>query len=190
MAGRVHPAALGYDGRMLRLARVGIVCFLVSACGGASDQDVLSASSSTSSGGAGASSTSSSGGTSTSSSGGSTGNDGGSTNPPAGSCPQENEPNDDQGSANKLVTSICGVLAPASETDFLTFELPPGTKTMNLTFEGNIKMRITVDGKDAVEISPASNPRIPFVVGRPYLVEIRAFSGGDKIAWRVNLNRT
>lgn len=85
---------------------------------------------------------------------------------------------------------MCGVLAPGSETDFLTFELPPGTKSMNFTFDGNVKIKVSVDGKDTVEISPTSNPPIPFVVGRPYLIEIRAFSGGDKIPWRVNLNRT
>lgn len=117
-------------------------------------------------------------------------NDAGTPNDPAGKCPQESEPNDDRENANKLLSSLCGVLSPSSETDFLTFELPPGTKSMSLTYDGNVKMKVSVDGKDTVEISPASNPPIPFVVGKPYSIEVRAFSGGEKVTWRVNLSRS
>ena len=165
------------------------------ACGGASEQDVLSESSSS-----GASGTTGTSGASTSSSSSSGGTTSGSPPPPqadagtketgAGACPREEEPNDEPSDATLLATSICGVLSPGSETDYLTFELPPGTKTMNLTFEGNIKMRVFVDGREPVEISPESNPKIPFVVGSPYVVQVRAHSGGDKVAYRVNLIRS
>lgn len=107
-----------------------------------------------------------------------------------GACPQEDEPNNEPKLANKLNTSLCGVLSPGTENEYLTFELPQGTKTMNLTFEGDIEMRVIVEGHYPVMISPASNPPIPFVVGKPYYIEVTAFKGGDKIPWRVNLNRT
>lgn len=162
------------------------------ACGGATEQDVLSASSS----GSASSSSSSSSSSASSSSGGSSpggsssGDTGGPKDPPSPSCTQESEPNDAPRSANELVTSVCGVLDPASEVDFLTFELPEGTKTMGLGFEGDIKMRVFVEGHDTVEISPKENPPVPFVIGTPYYIQIRAFSGGDTTTWRVTLNRT
>lgn len=83
--------------------------------------------------------------------------------------------------------SVCGTLLPSAEIDYLTFILAPGTKSMDFTFSGNVKILITV-GDEKVELSPQSNPPIPFVVGERYLVRIGANGGAAaKVDWRVNL---
>jgi hypothetical protein len=178
----------------------GLVGMIALACGGASDQDVLSASSSTSSSGSsssGAAASSSSGATSTSggttssgsSSGGTTTTDAGKP-PPTGTCEPEAEPNNEPGDANELKTSLCGSLLPVTELDFVTWKLESNTKTMDFTYQGNVKIRIFVEGHDPVELSPTSNPAIPFVVGKPYLARISAAATAAKIDWRVNLVTT
>lgn len=198
MADRVHPPCLGYDGRMRWYLPLAVVSFLGSACGGASEQDVLSASSSgtTSATSSSGGSSTSSGGSSTSSSGGTTSSSGGSSSgpgpkDPGGTCVQETEPNDEPKNANELVTSLCGVLSPGSESEYLTFELPSGTKTMAITFDGDIEMRVLVEGHDPVVISPKQNPQIPFEIGKRYFIEVTAASSTTaSVKWRVNLNRT
>lgn len=180
----------------MRGIRLSLLSFtlLAAACGGAKDQDVLAESSSSSGSSGSTSKAGSSGGGGTSSSGASTSSSGGSHVDPVadggGSCEQEREPNDLPKQANELTTSSCGVLSNGSDKEYLTFELPQGTKTMSLTFEGDIVMRVFVEGQDVVTISPKSNPPIPFVIGKPYYIEVTAFSGGKQPTWRVNLERT
>lgn len=59
---------------------------------------------------------------------------------------------------------------------------------MDLTFSGNVKLRIFVEGAEQVELSPTSNPPIPFVVGKPYIVRITNAGGAAaKVDWRVNV---
>lgn len=83
---------------------------------------------------------------------------------------------------------MCGALIPSSELDFLTFTLKQGTKTMDFTFTGDVKITIFVEGHEKVELSPQSSPPIPFVVGKPYLVRISANGGvAAKVDWRVTL---
>jgi hypothetical protein len=162
------------------------------ACGGASEQDVLSTSSTASSSGASTGATASSSGTTSSgsSSGGST-IDAGPSPPPPGTCTQETESNNEPSDANELKGSVCGSLLPSGELDFLTFTLKQGTKTMDFTFRGDVKITILVEGNEKVELSPTSNPPIPFVVGKPYVVRISANSGpAAKVEWRVNLVTT
>lgn len=96
--------------------------------------------------------------------------------------------NNEPGDANDLEGSVCGALLPSAELDFLTFTLKQGTKTLDFTFSGNVKITIFVEGHDKVELTPQSNPPIPFVVGKPYLVRISANGGtAAKVDWRVNL---
>ena len=95
--------------------------------------------------------------------------------------------NNEPSAANELVGSVCGTLLPSAEFDYLTFTLKQGTKSMDFTFSGNVKILITV-GDEKVELSPQSNPPIPFVVGKPYLVRIGSNGGAAaKVDWRVNL---
>jgi hypothetical protein len=64
---------------------------------------------------------------------------------------------------------------------------------MNLTYEGDVVLDIAV-GSQLVELSPSSNPPVPFVVGRRYLIQITAASSNTtpntKVAWRVTLVHT
>jgi hypothetical protein len=167
------------------------------ACGGASEQDVLSTSSSASSSGASSGATASSSGATSSGGTTSSGSSGGGStidagpSPPTGTCTRETELNNEPGDANELQGSVCGSLLPSSELDFLTFTLKQGTKTMDFTFRGDVKITIVVEGHEKVELSPSSNPPIPFVVGEPYIVRISANSGpAAKVEWRVNLVTT
>jgi hypothetical protein len=102
-------------------------------------------------------------------------------------CTPETESNNDPTTANQLAGSVCGTLNPTSELDYLTFTLPANTKTMDLTFQGNVKLLVSVEGLAPVELSPSSNPPVPFAPGKKYLIKISAASGGGKIDWRVNL---
>jgi len=167
-------------------------------CGGAEEQDVLDAPASSSGGGgsltSGTSTSGSSGETTSSTSSGSGTSSGATTGdsgkgPPDG-CERESEPNDEPGDANVLSTSLCGTLAPESETDYLTFELGPDTKSMHLTFEGDIEMRVFVGGRDPATLSPDKNDEVPFVIGEPYVIEVRARGGSEKGTYRVNLIRS
>lgn len=176
---------------MRRRSVVSAFVFLLFAigCSGSKQQDVLGSSSG--SGTSGSSTSSSSGGTSgtSSSSGTTSGSSSGGGADSGAPCDEEHEPNDDPSQANTLVSSTCGALSPTSETDYLTFTLTPNTKTMNLTFDGDIKIRITVQGKQ-VDVTPTSNTSIPFVTGHPYLLQIQAYQEATQIPWRVNLART
>lgn len=175
---------------------VGSIAF---ACGGASDQDVLSTSSTSStstSSGSSSGTASSSGGTTSSSGTTSSGSSSGGTTDPdppptPTNCTQETELNNEPNQANELEGSVCGALLPSAEFDYLTFTLRQGTKTMDFTFKGDVKITIAVEGHEKVELSPQSNPPIPFVTGKPYLVRIGANSGpAAKVDWRVNLVTT
>lgn len=160
---------------------------LAAACGGADPQDVLQAPSAASTSGSTSSSSgaSSSSGTSASSSGGtSSGNvaDGGSTSGQPG-CPSEDEPNDNEDDANDVVGSICGQ-ASKDDVDFLTFDLPQSAKTVKLTFEGQVTLKVTVNGGNGVTLRPGNSQGIPFVRGGTYVVEVLAEA---RQTWRVNV---
>ncbi len=164
-----------------------LALILVVACGGADKQDVLDeapgATSGTSS--TSTSSSSSTGGASSSGASSTGGIDAGGTSSGGPSCDREKEPNDNQGSANTLVTSLCGTITSAGDVDFLTFTLPSSAKGVNLGFSGSVVLRVSVDGANAVTLKAGSTQPIPFVKGRPYLVEIRAEAKAD---WKVTLN--
>jgi hypothetical protein len=174
----------------------GLVGMIALACGGASDQDVLSASSSGAASGSSSGATTSSSGatasssgttTSGSSSGGTTTTDAGKP-PPTGTCEPETEPNDEPNDANELKASLCGSLPLATdEFDFATWQLDSNAKTMDFTFQGNVKIRIFAEGFDPVELSPSSNPPIPFAAGKRYLARISAAETAVKVDWRINL---
>lgn len=99
--------------------------------------------------------------------------------------------NNEPGTANELVDSVCGTLLPATELDYLTFKLPENAQSMSLTFEGDVKLRISVEGQNQVELSPTSNPPVPFAPGKDYIIRVSANTAGAvKVDWRVNLEHT
>lgn len=168
-------------------AWLGPICVLLSACGGAKDQDVLAESSS------GASSSSSSSGASSGSTGGSSGSSNGSVesgSDAAAACLDEDEPNNRKNSANALSRSRCGAVQPAGDTDFLTFKLQEGTKTISLKYEGKITLTVSVDGASTVVLGGGGNQVVPFVQGKPYFIEIRSSEKAARVPWRVDLLET
>lgn len=106
--------------------------------------------------------------------------------PPA-ECPPETEPNGDARRANTLVTSLCGEVGGDDDADFLTFRLPATTRSMAMTYEGRVRIRVRVEGEDTVDITPERPRQAPFVLEAPYLVEIRALDDDEPTRWRLNV---
>lgn len=112
----------------------------------------------------------------------------------------EIEPNQAAGQATPFTTSICGVIESAggandaaavpdaalgAESDFATYTLKSTTSSFYVQFSGDITLVITVDGQ-TVTLTPTSFPAIPFVKGKPYIVEVKANTSA-KTFWRVSL---
>jgi hypothetical protein len=174
--------------RVLVTAAAGLA--LVVACSGAAKQDVLQGATDQSSGGtsgtsgtSGASGTSGTSGTSgasgTSGTSGTSGND-------AGACPTEVEPNDHQAQANLLAPTRCGTIGTPNDTDFLTFTLKESTTKMQVKFDGRVTLTITVDGSTVI-LGAGGNQNVPFVQGKPYVVQVNALEQKATPAWRVDL---
>lgn len=165
---------------------LGSVVSLALACGGADKQDVLDAPSA-STGSSGTTSTSggaTSGGTTSGGTTSSGGADGGTSSGGAG-CESETEPNDNENQANLLSSSLCGQIGTNSDVDFLTFTLPMSAKTMKLTFDGPVTLKVSVDGANSVTLKAGSTQGVPFVKGKPYFIEVQGTKGAS---WRVNLS--
>ena len=64
-------------------------------------------------------------------------------------------------------------MLPATEVDFLKFKVKAATHSMNLGFDGNVALTVTVDGQTVV-VSPQRSPSIPVVKGKEYTVEVRS----------------
>jgi hypothetical protein len=104
----------------------------------------------------------------------------------------EIEPNDSAGTATPFTTSICGAVLPggdagdaATESDFATFTLQSATSSFYVEFAGDVSLVITVDNQ-TVTLTPTSFPSIPFVKGKPYIVEVKA-NQPQRTFWRVSL---
>lgn len=181
----VHRPPLSFIA--LSVACAGI---LGAACSGAEAQDVLfddsasssSSSSSSSTGGnsnpADPSASSSNGGSSSSSASSSSGGPNGN-----GDCEPEEEPNDDEDSANVLAPARCGTLSDTDTVDFLVFRMKSETKSMSLNFRGSIRLIVRVAGH-VVELSPSNVGQVPFIRDEDYVIELSALSKGD-VSWRV-----
>jgi hypothetical protein len=105
----------------------------------------------------------------------------------------EEEPNDDQATANTLAPTRCGVVfvnadggadASVAELDYVKFELEAGTKTYYLDYQGNVKLDVEVDGSAPVTVTPTAS--LPFVVGQPTYVKVYS-ADGKRQNWRVTL---
>lgn len=166
----------------------------IAGCSGAASQEVLDskASGSGTSGASGRSGTSGSG-TSGTASGGTSGASGtsgsmldASSDGPIENCPSEMEPNDSPGTANTLGATLCGFIKPNSESDFLTFRLADKTTSMQLTFTGQVTLKVYVAGQ-TVTLGNGGSPKVPFYSHQDYIVEIRAVVRGNMVPWQVNL---
>ena len=157
---------------------------LASACSGAETQDVLlgASGSSTSSSSSSSSSGGSNGSSGTTSSSGTSGASG------SGSCPREQEPNDDKDEPNALTPLLCGTLSGKSDREFLTFRLEPTAKTLAINFTGRIRLRVDVAGHDTTELTPDNAGKVPFVSGADYLIEVRSLTeSNNDLEWRVEI---
>ena len=188
------PAA-GHARYLFALVFVGGV---LAACSGAATQDVLesnakSGSSSGTSGtvtsggtSGGTSGTATSGGTSGGTSGNTSGGTSGTVGDASIGCPQEMEPNDNRGTANTLAPTRCGTISPKGESDFLTFVLADKTTSMQLTFTGQVTLKVDVNGQ-SVTLGDGQSPKVPFVKGKTYFVEVQAIQDAPSTPWRVDL---
>jgi hypothetical protein len=151
------------------------LALLLVACSGAEKQDVLGSSSS--------SGTTASGGTT---SGGTTSGGGGPTIDTT-NCTSEQEKNDGREAANVIERSRCGELTLNDQVDFMVFRLKASTKEMKLTFKGLVRLKIEIEGRDAIELTPTSNVAVPFVMGKAYYIEVRALEKQASTPWRIDI---
>jgi hypothetical protein len=160
------------------------------ACSGSSTQDVLQA---TSGNGASGGTSGTSGGTS-GTSGGTSGTSGGTSgtsgSADSGVCTPEQEPNNTAATANVLAPVRCGNIDTPQDVDFLTFTLQPTTRSMRIKFDGKVKLTVNVEGNPAVVLTTGTDVAVPFVMGKPYYVEVQPAQGGSNISWRVELVET
>ena len=157
---------------------LGLALLFLVACSGAENQDVLGGSSTAS------------GGTSSGSSGGSSGSSGSSGTPQpidTTNCTPEQEKNDGREAANVIDKSRCGELTLNDQVDFMVFRLKPTTKEMKLTFKGGVRLKIEIEGRDAIELTPTSNVSVPFVMGKAYYIEVRAIEKQASTPWRIDV---
>jgi hypothetical protein len=158
------------------------------ACSGSNAQDVLDSNQTASSSGTSGSTSGTSGSGTSGSSGGTSGTSGVVDASVDGSdaCPQEAEPNNNKDTANTLSPTLCGVISPNSESDFLTFQLKPTTTSMSINFTGKVLLKIDVNGQ-TVTLGGSANPKVPFEKGQHYIIEVKATERDNAVAWRVDL---
>ncbi len=75
---------------------------------------------------------------------------------------------------------------PVAESDFLTFTLKPATRSFFIQFNGDVTLKVDVEGKPSSTITPTSAPTLPFVKDKPYFIEVRSNSGKE-VSWRVTV---
>jgi hypothetical protein len=81
----------------------------------------------------------------------------------------------------------CGTLSPTDHQDFLTFRLKPTTRKLSLNFSGRVRLRVDVDGT-TVELAPDSAGVVPFVQGKPYLIEVTELAPSTgEVPWTVTV---
>lgn len=161
------------------------------ACGGATPQESLDSQTTSGTSGAtsGGTSGATSGGTSGTTSGGTSGTTSGGVDASvdgAATCPPEVEPNDSPETANVLAPTRCGAIQPNSESDFLTFELQTKTTSMQIKFDGKVQLKVQVAGQ-SVTLGNGNAPKVPFVKGQRYTIEIKATDRATSVPWRVDL---
>ena len=160
------------------------------ACGGATPQEALESQPTPGTSGAtsGGTSGATSGGTSGTTSGGTSGTSGGvdASVDGAATCPPEVEPNDSPETANVLAPTRCGAIQPNGESDFLTFVLQDKTTSMQLKFDGKVQLKVQVAGQN-VTLGNGNAPKVPFVKGQRYSIEIKATDRATSVPWRVDL---
>jgi len=175
---------------LLRTSAFGLLGLaLVAACSGASGQDVFEPN-----GGASSSGTSGTAGTSGGASGtsGTAGSSGGVADAAVDAptpCPAETEPNDSRDSANTIAPTLCGIISPESESDFLAFQLKPAATTLAITFTGQVTLKVSVAGQ-SVTLTGMNNVKVPFFRNQRYTVEVKAAQKLPNIAWRVDVIET
>ncbi|MBX3187753.1 MAG: hypothetical protein KF819_12090 [Labilithrix sp.] len=111
----------------------------------------------------------------------------------------EEEPNDDRDAANVVDPTRCGAILmtatsdgdggagdAAAEVDFLTFTLKPATTSFFIQFQGDVILKVDVEGKPTTTITKTTSPAVPFVRDKPYFIEIRSETG-RRANWRVTV---
>jgi len=60
---------------------------------------------------------------------------------------------------------------------------------MSVKFQGRIRLRVDVEGKPTTELTPDNAGVVPFVMGKPYTVEVTPLSnsGSSDIPWTIEV---
>lgn len=178
---------------LLRTFALGLLglTLVVTACSGANDQGVFdpNGGTSSSSGTSGSSGTNGSSGGTSGGTSGTSGSSGGVADasvdaPPP--CPAEHEPNDGKESANTIAATLCGIISPESESDFLAFQLQPASTSLSITFTGQVTLKVSVGGQ-SVTLTGTNSPKIPFVKNQRYSIEVKGTQKLPNTAWRVDV---
>jgi hypothetical protein len=163
--------------RIVGLTSLALAATTGAACSGAAPQEALDSQPVAGS---------TSGGTSGATSGGTTSGGLDASIDVAASCPPEVEPNDSRDMANVLAPTRCGAIQPNSESDFLTFQLGAKTTSMQIKFDGKVQLKVDV-GNQSVTLGSGNAPKVPFVKGQRYVIEIKATERATSVPWRVDL---
>jgi hypothetical protein len=172
----------------IALVSLALAVMPASGCSGSEAQDVLAKRAAPASTIPGSSGTSGTSGGTSGTSGGTSGTSGtiDASIDGATECPEEQEPNNGRDDANVLAASRCGAIQPNSDNEFLTFQLKSTTTSMQITFEGKVALRVDVNN-ESVLLGLGGSPKVPFVKGATYYIEIKATIRDNRVPWRVNL---
>ncbi len=95
----------------------------------------------------------------------------------------ESEANETAANATPFTTSVCGTLAAGGgDKDFITM-MPPSAPNFYFQIHGNVTLHVSIDGQTAL-VPPS--PTIPFVPGKPYVIEVLANNPTSATDWRVS----
>lgn len=114
--------------------------------------------------------------------------------PVTGTCPngsgmQELESNDSSTTANLLPpnTDMCGTISTTNDVDFYKFVLPESTQNMSITFTGQVKVIVNVNGQTVV-LTPGSTQPVPVEKNKPYVLDVQTNDGAAPHDYLLRLN--
>jgi len=114
--------------------------------------------------------------------------------PVTGTCPngsgmQELESNDSSTTANLLPpnTDMCGTISTTNDVDFYKFILPESTQNMSITFTGQVKVIVNVNGQTVV-LTPGSTQPVPVEKNKPYVLDVQTNDGAAPHDYLLRLN--
>ena len=102
----------------------------------------------------------------------------------------ESEPNDTSATASAFTGTICGIVDPGTESDFVSVTLKSTTTTFSIFYTGNITINFTSEGKTPVSWNGSGFPAPPFpAAGKALFMEVKS-ADAKKVSYTVKLTET